>query len=1057
MNELAHHYLNLLQNEFQAGNLARSDPEVPFFSTVTGRVMEKSASLNSEYWVSNLTSPVRFNTTVTSLLLQQPKNLFLEIGPHSTLAGPLRQICAEAQTSYVYVPTMLRSSQCDSTFLAAIGQLYQQGMKVNFASIVNPAKILVDLPAYPWDHTASYWYESRVSKDWRFRTFGHHVILGQIVPESTSLEPCWRIVLALEDAPWLYDHKVGEDVVFPFAGYISMAGEAIRQITGSQAGYSVRHVVAHTALVLADSKPVEIVTTLRRHKLTDSTDSDSYDFVITSYSGSAWIKHCDGLVKPMGVVAPSSSQVDALPRKVLVSRWYENLARVGLVYGPEFRGITDISTSTVTHLAVGEITNTTARQKAPFLFHPAAIDACFQLAIATIAKGEGRNFTQLCVPTMIEELDISRSGLKMTAKAWSSDSGENVGIDCFTEGMTALRLRGIQLHALDNDKSAPVCDQHAATRLEWCPDFDFMDIPPLFNPPASSNHAKLLLEELTLLCILDSAERLKGLRTEKPHFNKFRDWLHREIHRAQSDTYPVVKNAATYVHLSRSDRLSGIEERFRALSAMESIGGTVATGTMRICENAESLFTGSIDTLELLMENNVLTEIYNAVSFGHGDFVRMLSNTKPNLRILEVGAGTGGTTELILRDLVNPRRNPAYSIYTFTDISAGFFPQAKERFSYASNMDYKVFDITQSPFEQGFTPESYDLILAPNVIHATPSLQDTLRNLRPLLRPQGHLVLSETCAVARGPGYIFGNFSGWWLGEADGRQYEPYVTVNRWDYELKEAGFTGADTAVFDSEEPYQYCAVIVTQPKTEKVEYTNWPITLLCDRPHEGISQSLIYALTKKGMTVSVTPFGDLPHPDQDVIFTLDLETPFFENITMPRFLAFQDLIRKHRSQKLLWLLPPTQVRCINPCSAQSIGMIRTARAELAIPFMTLEIDPKETEFSSLVMRVFQKVCNREDIDNLAPDKEFVVNRGVVKIGRYQPFSLVEEVCNKGRITSGQVKMLEIVKPGLLETLRWADGAPPIALLHDQVEIETRAAGLNFRVRISPLTIFKR
>ena len=1046
MEVLRPQYLGLLHEELLGKHLVRSHPKVPYFSTVTGCVLDSSTALDPEYWGSNLTLPVRFSTAIGSLLAQQSKNIFLEVGPHSTLAGPLRQICAEAQTPHVYIPTMLRSSQCDLTLLAGIGQLYQQGMKMNLESRITSGKTLTSLPLYPWDHTASYWYESRVSRDWRFRPFGHHVILGQIVLESTSSDPCWRIVLGLEDAPWLYDHKVGEDIVFPFAGYISMAGEAIRQTTGIEVGYSVRHAVAHTALVLTDSKPTEIVTTLRRHKITDSADSDSYDFIISSYSGSAWIKHCDGLVKPMEAAVLSSSQIDALPRKVIVSRWYENLARVGLIYGPEFQGITAISSSAVENVAVGQILNSTDRQAAPFLFHPAAIDACFQLAIAAIARGEGRNFSQLCIPTVIEELDISRSALKMTAKAWSSNAGEKIGIDCEADGKIALRLRGIRLNRLDNDKSVSVHDQYAATRLEWCPDFDFMDIPPLFTTPASSNKAKLLLEELTLLCILDSAERLTGLKTEKPHFYKFCDWLHREIHRAKSGTYPVVTNSANFVQLSRPDRLDAIKDRFQRLSATEAMGGMVATGILRIYENAEGLFTGSADTLELLMEDNVLTEIYNAVSFGHGDFVRLLSNTKPNLRILEVGAGTGGTTELILRDLVNSGGNPSYSIYTFTDISAGFFPQAKERFSYASNMDYKVFDISQHPFEQGFTPESYGLILAPNVIHATPSLQETLRNLRPLLRPNGHLVLSEVCALARGPGYVFGNFSGWWLGEADGRRYEPYVTVDRWDHELKEAGFTGADTAIYDAKEPYQYYAVIVTQPKPEKIEPTSRSITLLCDYPHENVSQRLIHGLKKKGITVTVTKFGDLPTPDQDIISTLDLETNFFENITMPRFLAFQELVRKHKSQKLLWLLPPTQVHFTDPRSAQSIGMIRTARAELAVPFMTLEIDPEEPDFSNLVMRVFEKVRNREDIDNLAPDKEYVVDNGIVKIGRYQPFSLTQEVREKARITSSQVKMLEIVKPGLLETLRWTDGVPSTTLLDNQVEIETRAVGLNFR-----------
>jgi acyl transferase domain-containing protein len=186
---------------------------------------------------------------------------------------------------------MVRKADCVKNFLEAFGQLYQQGVKMDFAARVPAGRCLPDLPTYPWDHAASYWYESRVSKDWRFRKYRHHAILGQRIPESTSFDPCWRVVLSLDDESWLGDHKVQQDVVFPLAGYVAMAGEAIRQITGIEAGYSMRRVVARTAMVLRDSKPVEIVTMLRRHKLTDSTDSVFDDFVISSYSGSVWTKN----------------------------------------------------------------------------------------------------------------------------------------------------------------------------------------------------------------------------------------------------------------------------------------------------------------------------------------------------------------------------------------------------------------------------------------------------------------------------------------------------------------------------------------------------------------------------------------------------------------------------------------------------------------------------------------------------------------------------------------------------------------------------------------------
>ena len=1055
MRPLSSLYKTLVQEEFSEKQILLQKQAIRLFSSVTNNVIETSDLLGPDYWEANLRSPVLFSSAASNVLRHQANTIFLEIGPHSTLAGPLRQVCSGIGCPFLYVPTMLRNGDSVKTLLSAFGQLYQHGISLDYEKLVPSGKVLTDLPAYPWEHNAEYWYENRVSKDWRFRRYGHHSILGLRVPESTSMEPYWRNILYLEDEPWLYDHKIRSDVVFPFAGYVAMAGEAVRQMTGIDTGYSLKHIVAYTALVLSDSKPVEMVTTLRPHKLTDSNNSNSYDFAISSHSGSSWIKNCEGTVKPFVERIQNLSPSGDVLRKVAPSKWYEIMAHIGLIYGPDFQGLTKIASSTTKCLAIGEITTSKAQHVAPFLFHPAAIDACLQLSLVALTKGVGRNFTQLYVPTLIEKLDVSKAGLRMDAVAHSSSDWKSTGVECVADGTTVLRLSGVHLTPLDDEKAVAASDQYAAARLEWCPHFDFMDIKPLFKPPKSNKEETYLQEEMSLLCMVDSAERLKYLDTDQPHLYKFRDWLDMEIHRAEVGTYPLLKDSASLLSLSSRARRKMIEERFTRLITM-SEKSSVAEGIMRICDNMEAIFTGKADTLDILVRDDLLTKIYDVVSFGHSEFVRMLSHTRPNLRILEVGAGTGGTTELILHELVDLEGYPAYSVYTFTDISAGFFPQARERFAYASNMDYKVFDISRSPFEQGFEAASFDLILAPNVIHATPCLVDTLSNLQPLLRPEGHLVLTELSAVVRTPNYIFGNFSGWWLGEEDGRPYEPYISVSRWDQELKAAGFTGVETAIYDAEEPYQYCAAIVTQPesRTEMVP-PNQCVTLLCDRPGKGVSQGLIAKLQVCGWNVSVCRLGELPRQGQDIISSLDLEDPFFQAITEARLSAFQNILRNNKSQKFLWLTKPAQVDCRNPRSAHSIGVARTIRSELAIPFHTLEINETEDDFSNLVMKILTKIQRTEDSESLLPDREYIVDDGAIKIGRYHPFSLLQELSQSTEGASGRIITLEIAKPGLLQTLQWKEKAPSRTVPDGSVEIETRAVGLNFRVSLQGTLCF--
>ncbi len=794
-----------------------------------------------------------------------------------------------------------------------------------------------------------------------------------------------------------------------------------------------------------------MLTTLRPVKVSDSVDSSWYEFRICSYSSSTWITNCEGQVRACSDSVAPSGQVKEkiLPRKIPSTRWYEDMENLGIVYGPEFQGLKDIVSSTTVNMAAAKIVRDASLNDSAFLFHPAAIDACLQLLLVALAKGIGRNFGGLRVPTLIEDIYISRSSPQMEAIAWTNGT-DDLTVECMSDGKVALRLSGLKLTSVDDGRSQ-TNELHAAARLEWLPDFDMVDHANLFKPPRSTPIDIRMHEEMTLLCMLETVERLRGLEPCQEHFAKLRDWMELETSRARDGTYPLLHNCKEFAETPSSVRKEMIESRYQKVLKF-SAKSAEGIAIKRIYDNCEALFTGKADTLDTLMEDGILTELYNEINFSNGDFFRLLSHTRPTLRVLEVGAGTGGTTETILRDLVRPDGHPQYSTYTFTDVSAGFFPKAKERFAYAPNMEYRVFDISSSPFEQGFELASYDIILAPNVIHATASLNTTLKNLQPLLRPDGMLVLTEICTVLRTSNYIFGNFSGWWLGEADGRPFEPHVSVARWDDELKSAGFAGVDTLVLDAVEPYNSCAVIVSR-KVEEVStsfniVTNRPVTILSDNPEGELTEHFLKDIQASGIPASVCRLGELLPADHDIVSLLDLETPFFESITENRLSAFQGILHNNDKRQILWLTKPAQVKCKDPHSAQAIGVARSTRSELAIPFYTLEIDAGEAQFSSLVQKVLKKIRACEDTGLLAPDKEYIVDDGVIKIGRYQTFSVQEERNVKSSVVGDQsVKSLSISRPGSLEALAWIHEPRSQSIGDEEVEIEVRAVGVNFKV----------
>jgi NADPH:quinone reductase-like Zn-dependent oxidoreductase/SAM-dependent methyltransferase/NAD(P)-dependent dehydrogenase (short-subunit alcohol dehydrogenase family) len=1044
MVDLGKRYIKLLEKEFAKLHVSwKGFATVPLISSVTGNETDAAFVFGPEYWRENLVSPVRFSTAVAKLLETRADGLFVEIGPHSALAGPLRQICTHASRPCEYISILTRGEGSCKTFSSALGKLFQLGVNIDLTSLYPGGKVLTELPTYAWDHSGSFWYESRISHAWRTRKYAHHALLGARVPESPDTAPQWRNVLYLEDEQWMADHRVKDDVVFPFAGYVAMAGEAVRQMTGVNAGYSMRHVVVRAAMVMTHEKGVELITALRRHALTDSDVSEWYEFSISGYNGATWTKHAEGQVKAIEQDRRSSLIREEFPRKVNISRFYGYMEEVGIAFGPEFRRLENVTSCTTEARASADISPPPSEQSRAYVMHPVTIDACFQLCLLSQAKGLGRNFDQLVMPTLIESLEIRQAGDKMTAIAFGGPGGRKPGIECASHGILALALSGLELTPLEEGDEFDH-DPYAAAHLEWLPDFDFVDMAPLFKAPPTNRENLQLIEQLTLLCIIDSEDKIKSLEPAEPHFEKLQAFLGREIQSAKDSTNRLAPDSASYLDLSQADRKAMIEELYENLSGKARAGLT--KGLKRINDNIVRIFTGQVDTIDILMEGGVLAELYNAMSFGYSDFVRLLSSTKPTLRILEVGAGTGGTTELILRDLMHEGGLPRYSTYTFTDVSAGFFPQAKERFSYAPNMDYKVFDISRDPLEQEFTEGTYDVIFAANVVHATASLKEALGNLNKVLRPGGALVLTEICTELRSPTYIFGNFIGWWLGEADGRPLVPYVPPSRWHDELLASGFTGVETAVYDEEAPYVCCTTIFSRRPVEE-KPRNTAVSLLALERAGEVATSLKSALEQAKYDVNMVQMGETLPKDQDIVSAVDIERNFFDDINEPDFLQFRELIRNQGAgQKLLWLTSPVQIKCKDPRSAQALGAARTVRTELATPFYTLEISKDEPRFVELVLNVFNKIRAEEDEDNLLSDKEFVVDNGIICIGRYHPFSLTDEISRKSLEGRETITCLRVGKPGDIESLYWDEVASPTSIPTDEIEIEPKSLGLNLR-----------
>lgn len=355
-----------------------------------------------------------------------------------------------------------------------------------------------------------------------------------------------------------------------------------------------------------------------------------------------------------------------------------------------------------------------------------------------------------------------------------------------------------------------------------------------------------------------------------------------------------------------------------------------------------------------------------------------------------------------------------------------------------------MLDISKDPIQQAFSVGQYDLIIASNILHATPYLSETLRNVKTLLKSDGRLLLQELCPVSNWINFIFGLFSGWWLGKYDGRVDEPYISPAEWDVRLREAGLAGVDASALDADHPYQLNAMLIAKPASPVFEAK--PVTLLCIDPSHSTVDSIHQHLSSNGCKADVVKWGEELPASRDIVFLLDIEKPFFDGINEENLAAFLQTIKEHSASNFLWVTQSAQMKPQDPRFAQVLGMARTLRSELGISFATLEMQDFRPSSQDAITQVLRKIQERTDngaVSEFDPDQEFAWTEGAVHVARMQWLSVPKTLEQVGGTTSAA--SLDIGRPGLLNTLRWV-AQPTKPLLHDEVRVQTVSISMNFR-----------
>ncbi|KAI3390425.1 hypothetical protein diail_9721, partial [Diaporthe ilicicola] len=417
-------------------------PNAAMYSTVKAAELSRDGISNT-YWAENLSSPVLFAQAVDLMLTSKPEvNTVIEIGPHSALAGPLRQILqAQNKVEDVkYLCTLKRGEHDGIAMLKLAGNLWARNASVDMQAIVgmldtctfgtdgteslerHSPSLVVDLPPYHWTYSTPCWSENRASREQRQLQQPRHDILGRRIAGLSALEPTWRNILRQKDLPWLCDHRLGGEVMLPGTGYLALAFEAMTQII-EEAGepvqiesYTIRNVVFLSATVVPDDDAG--TETMFRMRKVEGKSSDNYwhEFVASCCSYGKWKDTAKGII---GINAVSSRQlrnpsVPAEPkspwRKTKHINWLKKLRSVGVDQGPAFHHIDDIEYAPDEFVARAEMpiatSSGTIEAESRYVLHPTVLDSTLQPSMATIHRGDFDALRCGTIPTHIHEATL---------------------------------------------------------------------------------------------------------------------------------------------------------------------------------------------------------------------------------------------------------------------------------------------------------------------------------------------------------------------------------------------------------------------------------------------------------------------------------------------------------------------------------------------------------------------------------------------------------------------------------------------------------------------------
>lgn len=543
---------------------------------------------------------------------------------------------------------------------------------------------------------------------------------------------------------------------------IVMAIEAIKQVCDKDRqimGYRIRNTSFLKALqITSNTDGVETRFSLSLPRNTTGYQAPWYDFRLFVQEDNNWVECCYGQIqveydqskggfcgegRVERVAERFKRRLSAIPsmsNHILdPAKLYELLRHTGADYGAIFRTLNKIRFDEKGN-AVAEVrsckwsTQSNSHYKTAVMIHPATLDAVFQLPFVALSVGGSRGLPTM-VPTHVRKLWVSSALLDCSkeptfnASTRSQINGyrgaESSVIAVSADGSEPrILLEGYETTFVTNMKKRVKTRssmRQLCCAMDWKPDIDLMareeilqyceQSRPQEEPPVQ------FYRDLAVAIrsfITDSLDSLKGEPIElEPHLKRYVHWMKLQIDRATTGELPIAQTEWPKLASDAKYRQT-IIDRVERFNKEGRFFMTVGRDIMRIIR-------GEVDPLDIFSMDSVASDYCEEVfsrSHMYAPFEAYLvaaAHKNPSMKILEIGAGTGGATAPCLRTL-SSGGFLRWAEYDYTDISPSFFPMVQEKFEpYIGRMRFRTLDVDVDPSQQGFKESEYDLIIAASV------------------------------------------------------------------------------------------------------------------------------------------------------------------------------------------------------------------------------------------------------------------------------------------------------------------------------------------------------